>query len=1015
MSRPHLIRADTIDLQAHRAPSAQSHHRPITDGSLAPHQAETLREVAAEVAEENLRTPGVSWNPGPNDIQDLAFALDPANGGQQNGNADNMRAAAHQDALAVAQNGGVSGQDVDDADLDGDAEVDLDDDLMDKISSSPSIEDGGSTFALPTLLPAIRDPLPPRPTMCGPSPPLSVCDTGSSSPYLGCPDRSPSRREDQALRERAVALSPFVASPCRHHHHHCQDHDRRRHQRPNGEFEVDTTARDGASNGPFTVADDVDFDESLPKADQEEDGDVAADDCRNEEEVPAGEASVSERPDAGNGEMRNGNAVHGLSKPYEPVEDEDDDDDVDDDDDDGDDDDDDSDDGHGNFSSIRESRFIDSGWGGEYLQDTEDIDFDFVYALHTFVATVEGQANATKGDTMVLLDDSNSYWWLVRVVKDSSIGYLPAEHIETPTERLARLNKHRNIDLSSSMLGDQPDKARNPIKTAMKRRKTKNVQFAAPTYVDYSDVDYSTEEEGADPDASSQQQQEQQSEPSQQSQQASSDGEMEDETARVEPLKPRSLQQRQFKTDSKRQESGGDTDTSSANKAAVRAAEESSEAKADGPKKTRDGTVRDSFFKDDTLETKKITLTPNLLRDDNDVRESSEFREVRQRPSLDRLDKDGVFGRDDKRKRKDRERDRKSGGFRGFFSWKDRKARGDEDDDLYGKRPLDADAPERDIEEDEAQASSEKSGPQRQPSKLQKQPRGDPSPTRRSNSVRERERGMEVRSILSEGRINNVANVPPATMRLVESSPKGSPQEKSRDEKPGVESSPVKSASSKAARPELRPAWATVMKSHMDFDDSDTDDEETAAEPTGEAAPGPEETAQQEPRPDASQANTAPAAAPAVGSDPQRTAERLSESPVQVSPAASGNPPPLVGGSDSQGEDHVSPAASPSPELVEREETADRSGQKTSTTPSMNRPETWDDARLRAFFDSGAEVRDLLLVVYDKNNVEDVDLDHPIAGSLFREQNAKLAEITTRLDDMLGDWLARKQRLRGSV
>lgn len=28
-------------------------------------------------------------------------------------------------------------------------------------------------------------------------------------------------------------------------------------------------------------------------------------------------------------------------------------------------------------------------------------------------------------------------------------GYLPAEHIETPTERLARLNKHRNIDVGS--------------------------------------------------------------------------------------------------------------------------------------------------------------------------------------------------------------------------------------------------------------------------------------------------------------------------------------------------------------------------------------------------------------------------------------------------------------------------------------------------------------------------------------------------------------------------------------
>ena len=117
--------------------------------------------------------------------------------------------------------------------------------------------------------------------------------------------------------------------------------------------------------------------------------------------------------------------------------------------------------------SFADSRFIDSGWGGQCLRETEDIDFEFVYALHTFVATVEGQANATKGDTMVLLDDSNSYWWLVRVVKDTSIGtfrvtrrritlkaiqgYLPAEHIETPTERLARLNKHRNIDVNECL------------------------------------------------------------------------------------------------------------------------------------------------------------------------------------------------------------------------------------------------------------------------------------------------------------------------------------------------------------------------------------------------------------------------------------------------------------------------------------------------------------------------------------------------------------------------------------
>ncbi|KAF8743413.1 Ras association (RalGDS/AF-6) domain, partial [Rhizoctonia solani] len=78
------------------------------------------------------------------------------------------------------------------------------------------------------------------------------------------------------------------------------------------------------------------------------------------------------------------------------------------------------------------------------------IDFDLVYSLHTFVATVEGQANVSKGDSLFLMDDSNSYWWLVRVLKSQEVGYIPAENIETPYERLARLNKHRNVDLASA-------------------------------------------------------------------------------------------------------------------------------------------------------------------------------------------------------------------------------------------------------------------------------------------------------------------------------------------------------------------------------------------------------------------------------------------------------------------------------------------------------------------------------------------------------------------------------------
>jgi hypothetical protein len=82
----------------------------------------------------------------------------------------------------------------------------------------------------------------------------------------------------------------------------------------------------------------------------------------------------------------------------------------------------------------------------------ESIDFDLVYSLHSFAATVEGQANVVKGDSLFLMDDSNSYWWLVRVLKTQEVGYIPAENIETPFERLARLNKHRNVDVSFSFL-----------------------------------------------------------------------------------------------------------------------------------------------------------------------------------------------------------------------------------------------------------------------------------------------------------------------------------------------------------------------------------------------------------------------------------------------------------------------------------------------------------------------------------------------------------------------------------
>ncbi|KAM5353934.1 hypothetical protein ACJ41O_000584 [Fusarium nematophilum] len=838
MTRPTIIRADTIDLQDHHAPSAQDHSKsPLaaaaanskSNNSLAPHQAETIREVNSGTADEERRSPRVSWEDG-NGIDDIhRFADDLVAGPSSASSSSRPKGAAadtdgdqhhdtegkmaQEDALAIAQNGGVSSSD--EGDLDGDAD-DLDDDMMDKISSSPSIED-------------------------------------------------------------------------------------------------------------------------------------------------------------------------------------------------------------------------------------EDIDFEFVYALHTFVATVEGQANATKGDTMVLLDDSNSYWWLVRVVKDSSIGYLPAEHIETPTERLARLNKHRNVDLSATMLGDQAEKKQASFKSSIRLRQ-KKVSFAAPTYVDYSDFDdYSTDDEDLDDlfahqtTATQQQKPQQEQQQKKDSQQTTTtisvvEDDSSEESAKVEPLKPRTNKEVKLVAEPTKVETVEEEDE-------TRSSEEILlETKLEGPSRSRNGTVRntDSFFRDETVETKKITLTPNLLRDDNQSRPSQDSitKDIKSRGSLDKMDKE-LMSDKEKKKIQDKarkEKEKKPSAIRSFFSRKDKKKTTtvDDDDESFGKRSMDIVSDPRDSESIEEVASPDK--PQRNPSKLQKQmPRTEPSPTRK-NSVGQSERSptMELAAYLAETRTNDVSNVPPASMRIVD------PETQETQELPsnahvGGDVNRARSSSAAAQHDDTKAlakalgrsastgaeprAARTAAKTRplTDLDELDTSDEDIETEPESQTAQEPADKQKTEggtlrPQlpgafPDSFEIKTDQNATPAATKVSQN---RLSESPVQVSPVNATRPPALE--IDTSSQEGRSSSEVPSPELVHGEETP-KDG---SSTRSGKEP-GWDDEKLRAFFDDGEHVRDLLLIVHDKTDVEPVSKDHPVVSGLFREQNAKLAEITTQLDNMLGDWLARKQRLRGTL
>ncbi|KAI8307089.1 Tip elongation aberrant protein Tea4 [Colletotrichum sp. SAR11_240] len=929
MTRPHIIRADTIDLQDHDAPSAKDHPRG-PHGSLGPHQAATLQEIAQESAEIQARSPRLSFTDGDDDDVSDSDDLADEVSKRLNGGAMDDASKKQQDALAIAQNGGTSGNS-DDGDMD-DTDESLDDDMMDKISSSPSIEDDW--------------------------------DEERSDKF-----------EDKFGLESVAQHGPIVVRPLRLRGSSSEDFAQRRAEMQRAEWDE------------------------------------------------AAEANLDDDHDEHDSDFS-------LMIPYEPsIEDDDD-----------------------EFSFSDDSRFIAGGWGNECLHEAEDIDFEFVYALHTFVATVEGQANATKGDTMVLLDDSNSYWWLVRVVKDSSIGYLPAEHIETPTERLARLNKHRNIDvvapsqeemnlsdldqLSATMLGDQAgEKSKSTFKTAL-RKKKKTVAFAPPTFVDYSDIDYSSDEEDME-EMFSQQQGQQQQQQQQQSAAQQSTEEAEDETAKVEPLKPRTIKEVKVAEPTKKEEVAEDD--------GKRDSGEIFE-KPEGPSRSRNGTVRntDSFFKDETVETKKITLTPNLLRDDNSSRPST-TESVKQRPSLDKLDKELQPDKKDDKKKKDKdkkEKDKKPSAIRSFFSRKDKKKVVDDDDESFGKRSMDIVTESQDRESEEQPSSPRTSGgssggPERTASKLTKQqPRVEPSLSRKGATTPQKSATRELSEFISsEGRPNNVSNVPPASMRIVEDDSSDADAEpKKAETKHSQKSSLSKIMPSRSSEPkEPKPQKVTKAKSRVELDDFDSSGEEI--NPSG---PSVQQPAEEEPK-DEKLVRPVPGAFPdsymsgqSAQTDrtitpsqpmpqPQPTAadrekERLSESPVQVSPVTTSNPPALMVDTSSQ-DGHSS---SPSPELIDADEVGRHRAQDSMTASSTSTGgsttgSSWNDAKLRAFFDSSSDIRDMLVVVYDKSDVAPAGPDHPVAGSLFREQNAKLAEITTQLDNMLGDWLARKQRLRGTV
>ncbi|KAG7767044.1 hypothetical protein KL931_003928 [Ogataea haglerorum] len=73
-----------------------------------------------------------------------------------------------------------------------------------------------------------------------------------------------------------------------------------------------------------------------------------------------------------------------------------------------------------------------------------ELDPDKLYALYDFSGPDPSHLELSKDDSVLLLNDSDSYWWLVKRSSNNQVGFAPAEVLETFEERLARLNCWKN-------------------------------------------------------------------------------------------------------------------------------------------------------------------------------------------------------------------------------------------------------------------------------------------------------------------------------------------------------------------------------------------------------------------------------------------------------------------------------------------------------------------------------------------------------------------------------------------
>lgn len=557
------------------------------------------------------------------------------------------------------------------------------------------------------------------------------------------------------------------------------------------------------------------------------------------------------------------------------------------------------------------------------------------------------------------------------------------------------------------MLGDNAERTKNPLKKAMKRRAAKTVQFAAPTYVEASDYDYSDEEDdlaearAAHTAAAA----------------ANTNGAAQQQAATTAAAAATSEAAL-----AARRGSGGSIEDGPASPKMLDRAEAA-------PLKSRKGTTRnaDSFLKDDSAETRKFTLTPNLLRDDS-ARSGSTSDSGRSRTGSPSSD---ITAPSDSPKTKKEKKQRTLSGL--FKSSKKKEKEKEKSKDRLARKEYVSDG-----EVERASIDAARQSTSALPADSAS--RGMDGERKASQKGRKLQKQQTAQAASTQGQATTeIAAAPqgPVFAELEGSQVAYEAPTGLEDEIPAVKSKKdIKGGKVKKARKrevlddfdEVRESSDTKGGSFMhgtevvhiplqvgEYESSDEDDEEDDIEADGLDTGGEDREGSSSP-PSLQEVTDSPRI-PSAGDTRQQSADPTTVPMQDISSRAQDahimpppGPPPTRAPPTPNG---IAPSPV-EPEQSMNSMAASALQSSPTSTSSTTIPRTWNDTALRAWLDGeNNDMQDMLTVVYDTTGVKPAGPDHPLMKGYLVEERTQLDSMMAELDRMHNDFIKRRTGTNG--